>query len=123
MFIFLGSVQKWLASGDTVLQLIIQSTEKIKMGVHDISKLLNELLSWRAISKEDYAVYTTSSTSSSEIMEELINYLIQKKNRVKTRIFIHVLSEFEEMDPKLRDWMTHLNRKGKTVLTVPEQKN
>lgn len=46
-------------------------------------------------------------------MEELINYLIQKKNRVKTRIFIHVLSEFEEMDSKLRDWMAHLNRKGK----------
>ncbi|XP_060090251.1 E3 ubiquitin-protein ligase TTC3 [Heteronotia binoei] len=107
-----GSVQKWLTSGDTVLQLIIQSTEKIKTGVHDISKLLNELLSWRAISKEDYAGYTTRSTSSSEIMEELINYLIQEKNRVKTRIFIHVLSEFEEMDPKLRDWMTHLNKKG-----------
>ncbi|KAL8190532.1 UNVERIFIED_CONTAM: hypothetical protein K2H54_055395 [Gekko kuhli] len=107
-----GSVQKWLTSGDTVLQLIIQSTEKIKTGVHAISKLLSELLSWWAISKEDYAVYTTSCTSSSEIMEELINYLIQKKNRVKTRIFIQVLSELEEVDPKLRDWMTHLNRKG-----------
>ncbi|XP_077198783.1 E3 ubiquitin-protein ligase TTC3 [Paroedura picta] len=107
-----GSVQKWLTSGDTVLQLIIQSTEKIKTGVHDISKLLNELFSWWAISKEDYAMYTTSSTSSSEIMEELISDLIQKKNRVKTRIFIHVLSEIEEIDPKLHDWMTHLNRKG-----------
>nr|XP_056714474.1 E3 ubiquitin-protein ligase TTC3 [Euleptes europaea] len=107
-----GTVQKWLTSGDTALQLIIQNTEKIKTGVHDISKLLNELLSWWAISKEDYAVYTASSASSSEIIEELINYFICKKNRVKTRIFIHVLSEFEEMDSKLRDWMIHLNRNG-----------
>ncbi|XP_054829131.1 E3 ubiquitin-protein ligase TTC3 [Eublepharis macularius] len=107
-----GSVQKCLIFGDTVLQLIVRNTEKIITGVHGISKLLNELLSWWAISKEDYAMYSTSSGSSSEVMEELINYLIQKKNRVKTRIFIHVLSESEEVDPKLRDWMTRLNRNG-----------
>ncbi|XP_048351643.1 E3 ubiquitin-protein ligase TTC3 isoform X2 [Sphaerodactylus townsendi] len=106
-----GTVQKWL-TGDTVLQLIIQNTEKIKAGVHDIFKLLNELLSWWAISKEEYAMYTASSASPSEIMEELINHLIWKKNRVKTRIFIHVLSEFEEIDSKLHEWMIHLNRKS-----------
>ncbi|XP_066477268.1 E3 ubiquitin-protein ligase TTC3 isoform X2 [Tiliqua scincoides] len=107
-----GSVQKWLFAGDAVLQHIIQNSEKIKTGVHDAFKLLNELLSWWVISEEDYAVYSTSSISSSEIMEQLINYLIQKKSRVKTRIFVHVLSELDEVDPKLHDWMKNLDSNG-----------
>ncbi|KAJ6662441.1 hypothetical protein lerEdw1_011854 [Lerista edwardsae] len=107
-----GSVQKCLFSGDAVLQHIIQNAEKIKTGVHDAYKLLNELLSWWVISEEDYAVYSTSSISSSEIMEQLINYLIQKKNRVKTRIFVHVLSELDEVDPKLHDWMKNIDNNG-----------
>lgn len=109
----LGSVQKCLFAGDAVLQHIIQNAEKIKTGVHDAYKLLNELLSWWVISEEDYAVYSTSSISSSEIMEQLINYLTQKKNRVKTRIFVHVLSELDEVDPKLHDWMKNIDNNGR----------
>ncbi|NXG33127.1 TTC3 ligase, partial [Dromaius novaehollandiae] len=99
-------------AGDRVLQRIIQNAEQIKTAVHDVSKLLKELLSWCVISEEDYLSYSKITSTSHEVMEQLISYLIQKKNKVKTRVFIHVLSELEEVDPKLHKWMKHLNSLG-----------
>ncbi|NWI19522.1 TTC3 ligase, partial [Crypturellus soui] len=106
-----GNVQSMYA-GDKVLQCIIQNAEKIKTAVLDVSKLLKELFSWCVISGEDYMSYSKITSMSCEVMEQLISYLIQEKNKVKTRLFIHVLSELEEIDPKLRKWTKHLNSLG-----------
>ncbi|XP_064008579.1 E3 ubiquitin-protein ligase TTC3 isoform X3 [Pogoniulus pusillus] len=104
-----------LYTGDQVLQHISRNAEQIKTSVHDASKLLKELLSWFVISEEDYTLYSKASSVSHEVMDQLINYLIQQKNRVKTRGFIHVLSELEEVDLKLHKWLTHLNNLGLTA--------
>ncbi|XP_069641234.1 E3 ubiquitin-protein ligase TTC3 isoform X5 [Haliaeetus albicilla] len=104
-----------LYAGDRVLQHISRNAEQIKTAVHDASKLLKELLSWFVISEEDYMSYSKTSSMSHEVMEQLIGYLIQEKNRVKTRGFIHVLSELEEVDPKLHKWLKHLNNLGLTA--------
>ncbi|XP_040440994.1 E3 ubiquitin-protein ligase TTC3 isoform X1 [Falco naumanni] len=109
-----GSVQD-LYDGDRVLQHISLNAEQIKTAVYDASKLLKELLSWFVISEEDYMSYSKTSSTSCEVMEQLISYLIQEKNRVKTRGFIHVLSELEEVDPKLHKWLKHLNNLGLTA--------
>ncbi|XP_067401360.1 E3 ubiquitin-protein ligase TTC3 isoform X2 [Emydura macquarii macquarii] len=107
-----GPVQRCLFASDRVLQYILQNIDQIKTGVYNTSKLLSELLSWWVISEEDYTVCSTRSNSSNEVMEQLINHLIQKANRVKTRIFVHVLSELEEVDPKLHYWIKDLNNFG-----------
>ncbi|XP_051464548.1 E3 ubiquitin-protein ligase TTC3 isoform X2 [Apus apus] len=104
-----------LYAGDRVLQHISRNAEQIKTAVHDVSKLLKELLSWFVIGEEDYTSYIEASGTSHEVMEQLISYLIQEKNRVKTRSFIHVLSKLEEVDPKLRKWLKHLNDLGLTA--------
>ncbi|XP_029876464.1 E3 ubiquitin-protein ligase TTC3 isoform X4 [Aquila chrysaetos chrysaetos] len=104
-----------LYAGDRVLQHISRNAEQIKTAVHDASKLLKELLSWFVISEEDYTSYSKTSSMSHEVMEQLISYLIQEKNRVKTRGFIHVLSELEGVDPKLHKWLKHLNNLGLTA--------
>ncbi|XP_021261084.1 E3 ubiquitin-protein ligase TTC3 isoform X6 [Numida meleagris] len=102
-------------AGDQVLQRIIQNAEQIKAAVRDASKLLKELLSWFVISEEDYTSYCKTSSVSHAVVEQLISYLIQEENRVKTRGFIHVLSKLEEVDPKLQKWMKHLNDLGLTA--------
>ncbi|XP_010281056.1 PREDICTED: E3 ubiquitin-protein ligase TTC3, partial [Phaethon lepturus] len=104
-----------LYAGDQVLQHISRNAEQIKTAVHDASKLLKELLSWFIISEEDYTSYSKTNRMSHEVMEQLISYLIQEKNRVKTRGFIHVLCELEEVDPKLHKWLKHLNNLGLTA--------
>ncbi|XP_014793678.1 PREDICTED: E3 ubiquitin-protein ligase TTC3 isoform X2 [Calidris pugnax] len=109
-----GYVQD-LYAGDRVLQHISRNAERIKTAVLDASKLLKELLSWFVIGEEDYASYSKTSSMSHEVMEQLISYLIHQKDRVKTRGFIHVLSELEEVDPKLQKWLKHLNNLGLTA--------
>lgn len=110
--LLIGYIQD-LYAGDRVLQHISRNAERIKTAVHDASKLLKELLSWFVISEEDYMSYSKTCSMSHEVMEQLISYLIQEKNRVKTRSFIYVLSELEEVDPKLHKWLKHLNNLGR----------
>ncbi|XP_030327782.1 E3 ubiquitin-protein ligase TTC3 isoform X3 [Strigops habroptila] len=109
-----GYVQD-LYAGDRVLQHISRNAGRIKTAVCDASKLLKELLSWFVISEEDYMSYSETSSMTHDVMEQLISYLIQEKDRVKTRGFIHVLSELEEADPKLRKWLKDLNNLGLTA--------
>uniref|UniRef100_A0A7N4Q246 RING-type E3 ubiquitin transferase n=1 Tax=Sarcophilus harrisii TaxID=9305 RepID=A0A7N4Q246_SARHA len=107
-----GFVQSCHLLDDRILLCIKQNAEQIKSGIQDASKLLRELLSWKVINTEDYADTYFNSGFLSEKMEHLIDHLVRKNNRVNTRIFLHVLSEIEEINPKLRDWIQKLNNLG-----------
>ncbi|XP_054569513.1 E3 ubiquitin-protein ligase TTC3 isoform X4 [Eptesicus fuscus] len=97
---------------DRILQCIKQYADKIKSGVLDASKLLKELLSWKVLSTEDYTTCFSSRNFLSEAVDYVIRHLVQENNRVKTRIFLHVLSELKEMEPKLAAWIQKLNSFG-----------
>uniref|UniRef100_A0A670KA14 RING-type E3 ubiquitin transferase n=1 Tax=Podarcis muralis TaxID=64176 RepID=A0A670KA14_PODMU len=115
-FLILGSggglVHKNYFAGDRVLQLIMQNFEKIRRGVHDGFKLLNELFSWWVIGEADHTRFSTNCVTSVEVMDQIVSSVIDKNNRVATRIFVHVLSELEEVDPRLHDLMKHLDSNG-----------
>ncbi|XP_054434242.1 E3 ubiquitin-protein ligase TTC3 isoform X2 [Pteronotus mesoamericanus] len=97
---------------DRILQCIKLSADKIQAGVPNPSKLLKELLSWKVLSTEDYTTCFSSRNFLNEAVDYVIRHLIQEKNRVKTRIFLHILSELEEMEPKLATWIQKLNSFG-----------
>ncbi|KAF6122388.1 tetratricopeptide repeat domain 3 [Phyllostomus discolor] len=97
---------------DRILQCIKLSTDKIQAGVRDASKLLKELLSWKVLSTEDYTTCFSSRNFLNEAVDYVICHLVQEKNRVKTRIFLHVLSKFDDMEPKLATWIQKLNSFG-----------
>ncbi|XP_031216475.1 E3 ubiquitin-protein ligase TTC3 [Mastomys coucha] len=97
---------------DRILQCIKQNAEKIKSVVLNTSTLLKELLSWKVLSTEDYTTCFSSKNFVHEAVDYVIGHLIQEKNRVKTRVFLHVLSELKELDPKLAPWIQRLNSFG-----------
>ncbi|XP_021570133.1 E3 ubiquitin-protein ligase TTC3 [Carlito syrichta] len=97
---------------DRILQCLKQYADKIKSGILNTSKLLKELLSWKVLSLEDYATCFCSKNFLNEAVDYVIHHLIQEKNRVKTRIFLHVLSELKEMEPNLATWIQKLNNFG-----------
>lgn len=97
---------------DRILQCIRQYADKIKAGVLNASTLLKELLSWKVLSTEDYTTCFSSRNFLSEAVDYVIRHLIQENNRVKTRIFLHVLSELKEVEPKLATWIQKLNSFG-----------
>ncbi|XP_020030306.2 E3 ubiquitin-protein ligase TTC3 isoform X2 [Castor canadensis] len=106
------SVQSCQFLDDRILQCIKQHADKIKSGILNTSKLLKELLSWKVLSTEDYTTCFSSKNFLSEAVDYVICHLIQEKNRVKTRIFLHVLSELKEVEPKLAIWIQKLNSFG-----------
>nr|XP_012638350.1 E3 ubiquitin-protein ligase TTC3 [Microcebus murinus] len=106
------SVQSCQFLDDRILQCIKQYADKIKSGILNTSKLLKELLSWKVLSTEDYTTCFSSRNFLNEAVDYVIRHLIQEKNRVKTRIFLHVLSELKEVEPKLATWIQKLNSFG-----------
>lgn len=100
---------------DRILQCIKLSADKIQAGVPDTSKLLKELLSWKVLSTEDYTTCFSSRNFLNEAVDYIIRHLIQEKNRVKTRIFLHVLSKLDDMEPKLATWIQKLNSFGMSL--------
>ncbi|XP_037687519.1 E3 ubiquitin-protein ligase TTC3 [Choloepus didactylus] len=107
-----GHAQSCQFIDDRILQCIKQYSDKIKSGVLDTPKLLRELLSWKVLTIDDYATWFTNRNCVNEAVDFVIGLLIQENNRVKTRIFLHVLSEFQEMEPKLATWIQKLNSFG-----------
>ncbi|XP_054983611.1 E3 ubiquitin-protein ligase TTC3 isoform X2 [Sorex araneus] len=106
------SVQSCQFLDDRILQCIKQYADKIKSGIQNPSKLLKELLSWKVLSTEDYTTCFSSRNFLNEAVDYVIRHLVQEKNRVKTRIFLHVLSELKEVEPKLATWIQKLNGFG-----------
>ncbi|XP_048202190.1 E3 ubiquitin-protein ligase TTC3 isoform X2 [Perognathus longimembris pacificus] len=108
----IDTVQNCQFLDDRILQCIKQYADKIKSGILNTSKLLKELLSWKVLSTEDYTTCFSSRNFLNEAVDYVIRHLIQEKNRVKTRIFLHVLSELKEVEPKLATWLQKLNSFG-----------
>ncbi|CAH6792587.1 Ttc3 [Phodopus roborovskii] len=106
------NVQRCQFLDDRILQCIKQNADKIKSGILNTSTLLKELLSWKVLSTEDYTTCFSSKNFLHEAVDYVIRHLIQEKNRVKTRVFLHVLSELKEVDPKLAPWIQRLNSFG-----------
>ncbi|XP_049730797.1 E3 ubiquitin-protein ligase TTC3 [Elephas maximus indicus] len=97
---------------DRILQCIKQYSEKIKSGIPNTSTLMKELLSWKVLSVEDYTTCFSSRNFLSEAVDFVIQHLIKENSRVKTRIFLHVLSEHKEMEPQVASWIEKLNGFG-----------
>ncbi|XP_078512986.1 E3 ubiquitin-protein ligase TTC3-like isoform X2 [Lissotriton helveticus] len=99
---------------DPILQQVIENAEMIKKGVLDTSLLIDSLLLWHVISQEEYVTYSASAINSSqdEFIAILINHVSRNSNKVKTRIFLHLLDELPEVDSKLRSWLKEINKIG-----------
>ncbi|XP_064262599.1 E3 ubiquitin-protein ligase TTC3 isoform X4 [Passer domesticus] len=104
-----------LCSGDQILQHIQRNSEQIKAAVPDTPKLLKELLAWGVIREEDFSSYSQMSSTPQEVLGQLLSSLIQEKGRVRSRGFLHVLSQLGEVDPKVHKWLQHLDHLGLTA--------
>ncbi|RMC06130.1 hypothetical protein DUI87_15560 [Hirundo rustica rustica] len=109
-----GGCGQDLCAGDQVLQHLQRNREQIKAAVADAAELLKELLEWGVIREDDFTSCSQMS-SSQEVLEQLLSSLIQARSRVRTRAFLHVLSQLGEVDPKVHKWLRHLDNLGLTA--------
>ncbi|XP_078088843.1 E3 ubiquitin-protein ligase TTC3 isoform X2 [Mustelus asterias] len=107
------SSNSWDPLGDRMLQLITENKEQIKTGVQNVPNLLQELLSFHVLSEQDYDMLSTGVSKPCQVMGQLLDLIVQKNNRIKTREFLYTLSKCEEVDNKLLDWINWLNDAGR----------
>lgn len=98
-----------------MLQLIIKNKEKLISGSWNVSTLLQELLSLHVLSKEDCDMLSTDASKPCQVMDQLLDLIVQKNNRVKTRVFLFTLTKCQEVDNKLLDWINWLNDSGNAI--------
>ncbi|XP_069744958.1 E3 ubiquitin-protein ligase TTC3 isoform X2 [Narcine bancroftii] len=103
----------WNSFGDRMLQLIIKNKEKLKAGGWNITNLLQELQSFRVLSKEDCDKLSASVSKPCQVMDQLLDLIVQENNRVKTRTFVYILTKCQKNGEKLlEDWISWLNDAG-----------
>ncbi|XP_038657414.1 E3 ubiquitin-protein ligase TTC3 isoform X3 [Scyliorhinus canicula] len=107
------SGHSWDPLGDRMLQLITENKEQIKTGVKNVSNLLQELLSFHVLSEQDYDRLCTGASKPCQVMGQLLDLIVQKNNRIKTREFLYTLSKCDDVDNKLLDWINWLNDAGR----------
>ncbi|XP_072369328.1 E3 ubiquitin-protein ligase TTC3 isoform X2 [Scyliorhinus torazame] len=107
------SGHSWDPLGDRMLQLITENKEQIETGVQNVSNLLQELLSFHVLSEQDYDRLCTGASKPCQVMGQLLDLIVQKNNRIKTREFLYTLSKCDEVDNKLLDWINWLNDAGR----------
>ncbi|KAG9351552.1 hypothetical protein JZ751_022803 [Albula glossodonta] len=101
--------QAWLFYGDRVLHQIFENKELLKEETHDISAFIKCLLPWRERERgEENAV---QSFKEPESFGDVVDFLLERKNRVWARIFIQLLSTLD-ISPKLHDWACRLDSAG-----------
>ncbi|XP_043927960.1 E3 ubiquitin-protein ligase TTC3 [Protopterus annectens] len=106
-----GLAQSMKFCGDRILQRIIEVSEQIKMDVQDTANILKDLLFWQVINNEEYE-RLVNDNNYYDVMDQLINLLSEKNNRIKTRIFLRVISNCKELHPKVQQWAQRLRDKG-----------
>ncbi|XP_078416432.1 E3 ubiquitin-protein ligase TTC3 [Cetorhinus maximus] len=103
----------WDPLGDRMLQLITENKEQLKAGVQNVSNLLQALLSFHVLSEQDYDMLSASASKPCQVMGQLLDLIVQKNNRIKTREFLYTLTKCREVDNKLLDWINWLNDAGR----------
>lgn len=51
-----------------------------------------------------------------QVLRELVDLLLERKNRVWARLFLHNVSGCQDVKPKVREWAQQLNNAGKNPI-------
>ncbi|XP_061104846.1 E3 ubiquitin-protein ligase TTC3 isoform X2 [Conger conger] len=101
--------QSWLVFGDRVLHQIFENKELLKEDTHNISDFMKCIHPWRAREKgNDSSVQCLMEPGT---MGDIVDLLLEQKNRVWARIFIQYLSDLD-ISPKLHSWARGLDSAG-----------
>ncbi|XP_036379577.1 E3 ubiquitin-protein ligase TTC3 isoform X1 [Megalops cyprinoides] len=104
--------QAWLTYGDRVLHQIFENKELLKDGVEDISAFMKSLQPWMEVKREKGNEKYLHSLKEAQTMRDIVELLLDRKNRVWARVFIQTLSDTQDISPKLHDWAHRLDSAG-----------
>ncbi|XP_066555587.1 E3 ubiquitin-protein ligase TTC3 isoform X2 [Amia ocellicauda] len=104
--------QTWLIYGDHILQQISENQELLKEMDQNISDFVKFLRPWTEMHREKDQMGSADSLEVIETVGDVLDMLLEKKNRVWARVFLHTLSNSVASNPKVHHWAQRLNNAG-----------
>ncbi|XP_048873587.1 E3 ubiquitin-protein ligase TTC3 isoform X2 [Brienomyrus brachyistius] len=104
--------QTWLTSGDRVLHQINENRQLFKGESPDISVFAGSLRPWIDFNANKEQANTVAAWKVPETLEDAVNLVLERKNRVWARVFIQALSRAAGVSQKLAEWAALLNGAG-----------
>ncbi|XP_055798331.1 E3 ubiquitin-protein ligase TTC3-like isoform X4 [Salvelinus fontinalis] len=103
----------WLSYGDRVLLQISESKDLFRDQSHSVSVLMKNLKPWMDMDRIKRSELGMSYAGRQpETLGDVVELLLERKNRVWARIFIHSLSGCLDTSPMLHDWAHKLDSSG-----------
>ncbi|KAJ7996986.1 hypothetical protein DPEC_G00224220 [Dallia pectoralis] len=110
-----ASSSTWLSYGDRVLLHIHKNRELFRDESHNVSVLMEYLKPWMDLDQLKGNKLCLFESRQPETLGDVVDLLLERKNRVWARIFIQSLSSCLDTSSKLHDWAQELERAGLTA--------
>lgn len=68
---------------------------------------------WMKLDEDKGHVSVLKDRTEPQVLRELVDLLLERKNRVWARIFLHNLSTCQDIKPKVHEWAQQLDNAGK----------
>ncbi|XP_034168674.2 E3 ubiquitin-protein ligase TTC3 isoform X1 [Pangasianodon hypophthalmus] len=98
--------------GDRVLHQIDKNRDLFNDESHNISSMLVCLRPWMKLDEDKGHVSILKDRAEPRVLRELVDLLLERKNRVWARVFLHNLSGCQDVKPKVHEWAQQLNNAG-----------
>lgn len=98
---------------DRVLHQLDKNRDLFNDESHNISSMVVCLRPWMKLDEDKGHVSILNDRAEPQLLRELVDLLLERKNRVWARLFLHNLSDCQDVKPKVHEWAQQLNNAGK----------
>ncbi|KAF5892632.1 E3 ubiquitin-protein ligase TTC3 isoform X3, partial [Clarias magur] len=98
--------------GDRVLHQIDKHRDLFNDESHNISGMLVCLRPWMKLDEDKGNSSVLKDRAEPQVLRELVDLLLERKNRVWARVFLHNLSTCQDIKPKVHEWAQQLDNAG-----------
>ncbi|XP_069046091.1 E3 ubiquitin-protein ligase TTC3 isoform X2 [Lepisosteus oculatus] len=103
--------QKRMMIGDCILQQISENKQLLEEE-KSLDVLVEHIRPWIAIEREKGNIISAHGLEEPETLGDIVDLLLETKNRVWARVFIEALTQSPGISPKQHDWAHRLNNAG-----------
>lgn len=104
--------------GDSVLYQLDKNRDLFNDESHNISSILVCLRPWMKLDEDKGHENALNGGVEPQVLRELVDLLLARKNRVWARIFLHNLSDCQDVKPKVSEWAQQLDNAGKILCSA-----
>ncbi|KAK3550077.1 hypothetical protein QTP86_019173 [Hemibagrus guttatus] len=98
--------------GDRVLHQIDKNRDLFNDETHNISGMMLCLKPWMKLDEDMGNASVLKDRAEPQVLRDLVDLLLERKNRVWARLFLHNLSGYQEVKPEVHEWAQQLNNAG-----------